>query len=491
MDEIEKPIDVQEWTKGITHYTNNSPDLIIKHVERDKKGAVFLYLDNMINHQEFSMLLLNLDQMKVLKYEELEPLILTKKISYSSELLQTVDAINTGAVCLLMENETKCMLISLSKLVERPLSASENESMIFGPSITFSESISTNIALLRKNITDRNLCTEKFLVGERNSTEVRIVYIKDIANEDNIATMKQRIQDLKIDDPIDSNVLAQLLDDNSLSLFPQALTTELPDRVCYMLGKGKIAIFVDRSPSVIIAPSSFLNFFETTDDVYTRWNIGSFLRIVRFIAMMLSLLLTPAYVAALTYHYEIIPSPLLLSLGQSRASVPFPPVLEALILEFILELLRESGARLPTKVGQTMGIVGGIVIGQAAVDAGFTSNILIIIIALSALGTFTAPSYMMGAVIRIVRFPLIILAGLWGGIGLIFGLLYIIIHLLKLTSFGTPYLVPIYPFRFSDWKDSLFRVPPQYAGKRPETNRPIDIIRYSRTNAKQRKDIDE
>ena len=180
---------------------------------------------------------------------------------------------------------------------------------------------------------------------------------------------------------------------------------------------------MDRSPDAIYGPAPFFTFFESTEDIYMRWNMGFFLRILRLTATFLSILLTPAYVAVLTYHYEVIPSPLLVSLGQSRSNVPFPPVFEAFLLEFVIELLREAGRRLPTKVGQTMGIVGGIVIGQAAVEAGFTSNILIIIIALSALGSFTTPSYLMGTAIRIIRFPIILLAGF--GAELVLWLLFV------------------------------------------------------------------
>ncbi len=188
--------------------------------------------------------------------------------------------------------------------------------------------------------------------------------------------------------------------------------------------------------------------------------------------------LSPLYVAVITYHYEVIPSALLLTIGESRSRVPFPPVIEALFLEFMIELLREAGARLPTKVGQTMGIVGGIVLGQAAVDAGFTSNVLIIIVALSALGSFTAPSYEMGATIRILRFPIILLAALWGLVGIFIGVSLLLIHLLKLTSLGRPYLSPIYPFRFTDMKYALIRLPIKFYDERPKTNRPQNSRRF-------------
>src|SRR5690606_5448747 len=207
--------------------------------------------------------------------------------------------------------------------------------------------------------------------------------------------------------------------------------------------------------------------------------------------MIFSILVTPTYVAAATYQYAIIPSQLLISIGQSRAAVPFPPIFEALLLEFLIELLREAGARLPTKVGQTMGIVGGIVIGQAAVEAGLTSNILIIVVAMSALSSFTTPSYLFGTTIRLIRFPLIIMAGLLGLAGIVFGLCWLIIHVLRLTSLGRPYLVPIYPLRLADFNKVFFRTPFSFVSKRAKSYRPKDLLRFNKKDAKQKRDIDE
>ncbi|MGR5976259.1 spore germination protein [Bacillus paranthracis] len=221
----------------------------------------------------------------------------------------------------------------------------------------------------------------------------------------------------------------------------------------------------------------FFRFFESTEDIYLRWSLSTFIRFIRLFAMAGSLFLTAFYVATMTFHSELIPSKLLLIIGQSRSQVPFPPLLEALLLELLIELLREAGARLPSKVGQTMGIVGGIVIGQATVEAGLTSNILIIIVAFSALGAFTAPIYEMGTALRIARFPFIILAGVWGLNGIIIGVCVMMVHLLKLTSLNKPYLAPLYPFRIKDIKYFLIRLPHHFYMRRPVVNRPKDSFR--------------
>ncbi|MFC0523356.1 spore germination protein [Pontibacillus salicampi] len=396
-----------------------------------------------------------------------------------------------GSVCIYVENDEKALTYLIPELERRAVAKAENESLVFGPQLAFTESIVTNLNIIQWRMDTPDLQTKKIIVGERIPTEVRVIYLDSLADQDNVQTVIQRIEDLVVDDVIDSTILAQMIEDKSSSVFPQLLQTELPDRLCYSLSKGKVGVLLDKSPNVLIAPSTAFTFLESTEDIYMRWNMGSFIRILRVVAMIISIILTPAYVAALTFHYEVIPSSLLVSLGKSRANVPFPPVLEALLLELLIELLREAGARLPTKVGQTMGIVGGIVLGQAAVKAGFTSNILIIIIALSALASFTAPSYMMGTAIRIIRFPTIIFAGLWGLIGIFSMLAFLIIHLLKVTSIGRPYLAPLYPLQLRDLNNSLFRMPWSYSTTRPFANQPKDTNSYSAKKAKEKKDIDE
>ncbi len=314
--------------------------------------------------------------------------------------------------------------------------------------------------------------------------------MKNIANEEDIQTMKQRLQELDVDEVEDTFVLAQYFEDSQSNLFPQFDMTERPDQFTYHITKGKIGVLVENSPSGFTAPISLFSFLESMEDLYMRWQPGTFLRLLRFGAMLFSILITPTYVAALTYQYAIIPTQILISLGQSRAAVPFPPIFEALLLEVLLELLREAGARLPTKVGQTMGIVGGIVIGQAVVEAGLTSNILIIVVAMSALTSFTVPSYLFGTTIRLIRFPLILLAGFFGLLGIVFGLAFLIIHAIRVTSLGRPYLTPLYPLKIKDFNKVFFRTPLKYASKRARSYRPKIIRRYSKKDANATRDTD-
>jgi Bacillus/Clostridium GerA spore germination protein len=485
--------DIETFKQEIQTFVSSSDDLIFRVLQPHNEKILIIYLEDLIDVNTLNSCIIRpLEEIN----DESDAEIIANKInianiSRTNQISEVVEQIVNGSAYLFRENDTYGILADIQDKATRGLEKAETESLVFGPKISFTESISKNLNLIRSNITDPKLCVETLMIGTRAKKKVQMVYIKDIADEENVNTFRQRITDLKVDSIIDSTVLSQMIEDNSLTVFPQFITTELPDRLTISLLHGKIGLLVDRSPTVIIGPSTFMNFFESTEDIYMRWNMGTFLRIIRFIAIFFSVLLTPAYVAVLTFHYEVIPSALLVSLGQSRSNVPFPPVFEAFLLEFVIELLREAGARLPTKVGQTMGIVGGIVIGQAAVEAGFTSNILIIIIAISALGSFTAPSYAIGTAVRMIRFPIILMAGLYGGVGIMFCLCFILIHLLKITTLGRPYLSPIYPFRFSDLKYSLFRLPYQFLIQRPITNHPGDSTRIPAKKTKQKKDVDE
>lgn len=480
---------IDELKKYFTKQLHDSPDLFFYELPVEESTLLFLYMKNLVDDSKLNQFILTpimenrhqIDpEMKDLRHK----LLMTDTFLSDDGEIATKKILD-GFALIISDQGKSGILANVAKKVERGLEKAETESLVFGPKISFTESLSTNISIVRENIFLDDLCTKKLIVGKRNETEIRLVYIKGIADKETVAYIEEKIKKLEVNDILDTSVLAQLIEDHSYSVFPQYLQTELPDRVTYSLERGMIAVFVDRSPMVLLGPATLFNFFESTEDVYMRWNMGSFIRCLRYLTMFLSILLTPAYVAVITYHYEMIPSTLIVSLGESRSKVPFSPIFEAFLLEIMIELLREAGARLPTKVGQTMGIVGGIVLGQAAVDAGFTSNILIIVVALSALGSFTAPSYMMGTAVRITRFPILILGGLWGGVGIAIGLCFLLIHLLRLSSAGKPYLEPVYPLDLKRVKNTILRVPVELMKSNP------DKRGFFSFSSKYSKDIDE
>ncbi|MEC3883608.1 spore germination protein [Halobacillus litoralis] len=486
------PMKREQFLSSSKDLLNQSPDLVQKVFNHEGQSIIVQFIHYQVNKEQLEDEILEIITRSTHPWsnEGLMNKIPLASTKQENKMDAIIEQMIHGSVCIYIESEKEATLFALPNQEHRALNRAETESLVFGPQVSFTESLMTNLNVIRWRLDTSDLVTEKLIVGERIQSEIRIVYLKSLANTENVNTMRQRIQDLNISEVEDTSVLGQLIEDSSSTVFPQLIFTELPDRFCNAISKGRVGVMVDKSPTMLLGPMNLFSFFESTEDLYMRWNMGSFIRLLRFVSMALSIILTPMYVAALTFHYEIIPSTLLVSLGQSRSTVPFPPVLEALLLEILIELLREAGARLPTKVGQTMGIVGGIVLGQAAVEAGFTSNILIIIIALSALASFTAPSYLMGTAIRIIRFPMILLAGAWGIIGIVFALSFLVIHLLKQKSLGRPYLAPIYPFEWSDFNESIFRVPFQKNAKRSKALMTKDNSRYSESKARERNDVD-
>lgn len=462
---------------------HNSADLNIKD---RPNGVTLIFLDTLIDNK-----MMNEDILACLQHGEAFPDEIIKKITVSSvvkyfHMDDAVASMLKGAVLIHSSGHPCIVSASIGTQENRSLTRPENESQVLGPQIAFNESLATNISLIRRFLTNPNLCNESYSLGKQTNTGVSLLYMKGIADEEMVDRLRERIKNAKVDSVLDSSILVQFIEDNSFAIFPQMLMTERPDRACAWLLNGKMLVLVDGSVQVIGCPHTFIEFFQSMEDESVRWQIATFLRLLRIFSMIVSIFFTAIYVAALTFHYEIIPQTLLVPLGESRSRVPFPPIFEALLLEAMIELLREAGARLPTKVGQTMGIVGGIVVGTAAVDAGFTSNILIIIIAVSALASFTTPNYMMGNVIRVLRFPLILLAGLWGFYGLMIGFCFLLIHLIRLSSLGTPFLAPFYPPRFADWRDSIIRLPIQFTNIRPLQTRPQNRMKYRYKKSKKK-----
>ncbi|MGA9225823.1 MAG: spore germination protein [Mesobacillus sp.] len=477
------PAHTDGFIQEMKRLLHNSADLNVKD---RPNGVTLIFLDSIIDNK-----MLHQDILARLQHGESSPDEILKKITVSKVakyfyIEDAVEMMLKGAVLIHSSGHPCIVSASIGTQENRSLTRPENESQVLGPQIAFNESMATNISLIRRFLTNPNLCNESYSLGKQTNSGVSLLYMKGIADEEMVDRLRERIKNIKVDSILDSSTLVQFIEDNSFAIFPQLLMTERPDRACAWLLNGKMIVLVDGSVQVIGCPQTFIEFFQSMEDESVRWQIATFLRLLRIFSMIVSIFFTAIYVAALTFHYEIIPQTLLIPLGESRSKVPFPPIIEALLLEGMIELLREAGARLPTKVGQTMGIVGGIVVGTAAVDAGFTSNILIIIIAVSALASFTTPNYMMGNVIRVLRFPLILLAGFWGFYGLMIGFCFLLIHLIRLSSLGTPFLAPFYPPRFADWRDSIIRLPIQFTNIRPIQTRPLNRLKYRFNKSKKK-----
>lgn len=494
---------LKKWSKQSNEEPQNLSDLFVQarnsqdftHYEViNEHGTMWVsYLRTLVDMETLHRdVLPYLQKCKMQTLEGIKGFIPIEEIMITKDIDDIKKRFLKGYVIVqLKEHSNECLLIKALSKSGRDVAAPEIEFSVLGPKEAFVESLDTNIHLIRKKLPSMHLNTKEMKIGTTSKTRVNVLYLDNIANKENIQTVLQRLENIEFDQITDSSFITQLIADNQNSPFPQLIDTERPDRVASALGEGKVVIIVDGSPQVLIGPTNLLEFFSAFEDYFLNWHIATTFRLIRIFAVIFSVLATPMYVAVLTFHYEIIPKDLLSTLVTSRSTVPFPPILEAVILELTIELLREAGARLPTKVGQTIGIVGGIVIGTASVEAGLTSNVLLILVALSALASFTTPVYKMGNTIRLVRFPFLIFAQMWGLIGIVMCFSYIAVHLLRLESLGRPYLQPLYPPRIVDFKDTIVRLPFSSQSLRPLNLQTKQPKRFDVQKAKQKKDIDE
>ncbi|MGE7724820.1 spore germination protein [Bacillus cereus] len=422
--------------------------------------------------------------------EELKEHIPMSGITITNDLQKIEDMVLKGhAIIQLNQQDQKCMLANIAIDNYRAPTPPLNESTVIGPQEGFVEDIDTNINLVRKRLPVLDLQTKEMIIGEFSKTKVVMMYLDNLAEKDNVDFLEESLRALEYDQINDSAYLQELMGEKSI--FPLYINTERTDRVTKALIDGKIAIFVDGSPNVLLTPVSYFDFFISPEDYNVSWLYATFSRVLRLIAVLFSICAAPLYVAVLNYHYELIPSDLLETLILSRAQVPFPPLIEALFLELVIDLLREAGARLPMKVGQTLGIVGGIVIGQASVQAGLTSNILLIIVALSALASFITPIYKMGNAVRLLRFPFLIFAEIGGLFGISLGFIFLFTHLFRLTSLRKPYAL-FYPTRQQSVKDSWIRFPLTMIDTRDVQARPQHVKKAAKgISTKHRSDFDD
>ncbi|WP_242212414.1 spore germination protein [Bacillus cereus group sp. BfR-BA-01383] len=423
-------------------------------------------------------------------FEVLKEHIPMSGITITNDLQKIEDMVLKGhAIIQLNQQDQKCMLANIAIDNYRAPTPPLNESTVIGPQEGFVEDVDTNINLVRKRLPVLDLQTKEMIIGEFSKTKVVMMYLNNLAEKENVDFLEESLRALEYDQINDSAYIQELMGEKSI--FPLYINTERTDRVTKALIDGKIAIFVDGSPSVLLTPVSYFDFFISPEDYNVSWLYATFSRILRLIAVLFSICATPLYVATLNYHYELIPSDLLETLILSRAQVPFPPLIEALFLELAIDLLREAGARLPMKVGQTLGIVGGIVIGQASVQAGLTSNILLIIVALSALASFITPIYKMGNAVRLLRFPFLMFAEIGGLFGISLGFIFLFTHLFRLTSLRKPYAL-FYPTRRQSMKDSWIRFPLTMIDTRDVQARPQHVKKSAKgISTKHRSDFDD
>lgn len=390
-----------------------------------------------------------------------------------------IESLSTGNPVLLIEGESQALSLGLTKFETRSIEEPQAEKVIRGPREGFIESLQVNTSMLRRVIKSPALKIKSRTIGEYTRTNVALIYIEGIVSPSLIEEMEKRLKRIQIDGALESNYIEEMIEDNPYSPFPQILSTERPDVVSAHLLEGRAAILTEGSPFALIAPVSLFSMLQAPDDYYERSMIASIIRWVRYIFIFLSLMLPALYVGITTFHQEMIPHTLLLSIAAARETVPFPALVEVLLMELMFEALRQAGIRLPNQIGSAVSIVGGLVIGQASVEAGLVSAPMIIIVATTGIASFLVPRYIIGFSFRYLRFPMIVFAGALGLLGIMMGLLAIIIHLCTLRSFGEPYLQPLAPLKKRELKDTLWRAPLWKMNTRPEFNNEINPKRQA------------
>ncbi|MFD2925640.1 spore germination protein [Halobacillus naozhouensis] len=368
-------------------------------------------------------------------------------------------SILSGHTAILVDGSSKIITGSTQGGETRQVSEPSAQLVIRGPKESFTESIGTNAALIRRRIKSPNLWVETMQIGSTTHTDVALMYIDGIVDKKVLREAKKRVKRIDIDGILESGYIEQLIQDQPYSPFPTIYNTERPDAVVGNLLEGRVAILVDGTPFVLVIPALFIQFFQSPADYYQNFFIGSFLRLLRLATYILALLTPALYIALTTFHPQMIPTRLLISLAAQNEGVPFPLFVEVMLMEITFEILREAGVRMPRAVGQAVSIVGGLVLGQAAVQAGIVSAATVIVVALTGIASFAFPSYNIGVPARLLRFLMMILAGSFGLYGVAMALFILVAHLSSLRSFGIPYLSPFAPFVWSDIKDTLVRKP--------------------------------
>lgn len=483
-DKISK--DVSENVEYIKSLLKDNSDVVYREYYIGKWKSAVIYIDGMadkilIDDYVLETLMAKQNEPKDVN-EIVERILTVSEVKDEDKLSKGLKALLSGDSLLFIDDLEVCYVLGTRAFPARSVSEPSGETAIRGGREGFTEVIRFNTALIRRKVRDTRLRIKYVSLGTRSKTDVTIIYIDDIVNKDALEELESRIDKINIDAILDSGYVEQLVEDKKWSLFPQIQSTERPDVTAAALYEGRIAILVDNSPFALIVPATLPNFFQAPDDYYQRWIHGTVVRFIRLLAIFSALVMPALYVAITSFHPSIIPSKLAYSIAASREGVPFPAFIEAIIMEFFLALLIEAVTRLPKPIGSTIGIVGGVVIGQAAVSAGIISPIMLIIVSLTAVSSFITVNYEIAEAFRIIRFLLIIASAVLGLYGIVIGLIIVLIHLIKLQSFGVPYLAPIVNPDIHDFKDVYVRMPLKYMIRRPSYMNTGDKIRQKNQN---------
>lgn len=468
---LDKPLstNLEDNEKAMKDILRDCSDIIFRKltVAPGRKGLV-VYLEGTVKTEDLELHMIKPFIQALIQTDEgtkvhLEPVDETRvslsQVKSTDQFRQVTDAVLDANAVLFLENSTRAYLFSVKGGARRGVQEPETEAVIRGPREGFTETLRVNTALLRFKLKTPMHKFYSLKMGKQTQTNVVLTYIEGIADEQLIEDVKKKLHDIKIDAVLETGYIEELIEDHPYSPFPQMQYTERPDTVVAQLLEGRFAIMVDGTPFALIGPVTMWQMMQASEDYYERFFISNMVRWIRYFFLAIALFLPSLYIAVTTFHQDMLPTTLILSIAAARESIPFPAVVEAMMMEISFEALREAGIRLPKTVGQAVSILGALVIGQAAVQAGIVSAPVVIIVSLTGIASFTIPRFNFAITVRMLRFPLMILAGVLGLFGIVIGTVLITVHLTRLTSFGMPYLAGYSPYSSEDQKDILVRTP--------------------------------
>lgn len=479
-EETKHPISARlpDNVKWLYEQLGGSSDIVVRTFSDAESGidGVVFFIDSLVDQQTINDMILKpilnemgrhpktrepSDWLGILKNRVLAVGRLKELRTLDESLSQLME----GNTVIFLHGCTVGMSASSPGGEKRAVSEPTSQTVTRGPKESFTENINTNMSLIRRRIKSPQLRVEYRQIGEQTKTHIAVVYIKGIAKDGVVKEIVERLDRIDTDGILESGYIEEFIQDGVVTPFPTIQNTERPDAAAGGILEGQVAIVVDGTPFVLLAPVSFFRFFQSSEDYYQRYDIATFLRVLRYGAFFVSMLLPSLFIAITTFHQEMLPTPLLISLAAQREGVPFPALVEGLLMEITFEVLREAGVRMPRVIGPAISIVGALVLGQAAVQAGLVSAAMVIVVSFTAIANFVIPAINMAIAARLIRFAMMILGGMFGLFGVMSGLMVLLIHMASLRSFGVSYLVPFSPFVWPNWKDTLVRLP-QWAMKR-------------------------
>ena len=462
--------------KTLKDILSDDDTLIVRDIENQTNRKIrgsLLFFDGMVNNEiinEFVIQpLVNNTEIQKDSYtidDIKNKVLLTNDVEKTSDINKLTEAVYEGNAIFLVERFSEALIVSSQGWQSRAIEEPETERVMRGPREGFTESLSTNLTMVKRKLKTPDLKMKMRVLGKRSHTKICVCYIKGIANPKILNELNKRLDNIEFDAILDSGYIQEVIKDSPYTFFKTIGSTERPDIIAAKMLEGRIALFVDGSPVVLTVPHIFMEYFQSNDDYYINFYFSSFGRILRIIGFISTISIPALYVALTTYHQEIIPTPLLYSISASREGVPFPTIVEATLMLLIFELLREAGLRMPTFIGQAVSIVGALVIGTAAVDAKLVSAPMVIVVAFTGITGLIIPR-LKGAVI-FLRVIFLVLGCFLGLFGYTFGVAGLLIHLFELRSFGVPYM---YKLMFlnpkEDLKDTVIRAPWWFLKYRP------------------------